>query len=147
MSVEIYRWFLKIPILISVLFFFVFPYFLNKGIKLSTPNRFIRFMILVFSCLLVFAFVTWLMTYWMEELSKDLLLVKMGVNTDSFIHEEMFEQVPPKYLAQAKEIHESQMGIGWPLKAMFTYIFLVLPSSVVYCLMLVFVDKIHLNKS
>ncbi|AFL96282.1 hypothetical protein Q787_00255 [Ornithobacterium rhinotracheale H06-030791] len=48
MSVEIYSWFLKTPIFISVPFFFVFPYFLNKGIKFSTPNRFIRFMILVF---------------------------------------------------------------------------------------------------
>ncbi|MCK0205914.1 hypothetical protein ACQ1Q5_00765 [Ornithobacterium rhinotracheale] len=147
MSVEIYSWLLKIPIFISVPFFFVFPYFLNKGIKLSTPNRFIRFMILFFSCMLMFALVTWLMTYWIEELSKDLLLVKMGVNTDSFLHEEMFEHVPPKHLSQAKEIHESRMGIGWSLKAIFSYIFLVLPSCLVYCLILVFIDKFHLNNS
>ncbi|TXF76035.1 hypothetical protein FUA25_09045 [Chryseobacterium sp.] len=42
---------------------------------------------------------------------------------------EYFEHVPPHLLQKAKEIRESQMGIGWPLKAIFSFVFFIFPYN------------------
>ena len=49
---------------------------------------------------------------------------------------EYFQNVNPEYFKKAKEIRDSQKGIGWPLKAIFSFVFLVLPYQITMCIIL-----------
>ncbi|TKG94676.1 hypothetical protein EYV94_12080 [Puteibacter caeruleilacunae] len=59
---------------------------------------------------------------WWCNLSDELLLSHLGYNFDAMTYTERYAKVLPENIIRVKELETSLMGIGWPLKAMITYL-------------------------
>jgi len=97
----------------------VFPIFLiNKIHKLHLKHNFIFYFIstLIISSILVLFFAWW------SHYSTKILLSHYGYNFDSMNDIERFENVSLENLERVKNLEISMMGIGWPLKAIITYL-------------------------
>jgi hypothetical protein len=60
---------------------------------------------------------------WWSYFSNRLLLSHYGYDFDAMNYQERFKQVSSNNLERVKSLEISNMGIGWPLKAIMSYIF------------------------
>ena len=103
----------------------VSPLFLiNKLNRLNVKYNFIVYLI---SAILITSILTLLFAWW-TNYSDEILLSHYGYKFDSM---NGFENVSSENLDKAKKLEMSMMGIGWPLKAIMSYL--------IYCPYLVIV--------
>jgi len=131
MNVRILEILLYFPTLIIIFSVLILPFFINKRIKFLNHSKLIKILFLTLSSLIISGILTFAYTYWSIELSNNILLTNLGYNANGMNEYEYYQNVKPEYLKKAKEIRESQMGIGWPLKAIFSFVFLILPYEVI----------------
>jgi amino acid transporter len=82
---------------------------------------------------------------WRSYTSDLMLLEHYGYNIDGMNEAEFYGNVIPENMDKVKSIQRSIMGIGWPLKAIFAFVFCS-PWIIVVYFVFYLTDKIKLNK-
>ncbi|MEM9671355.1 MAG: hypothetical protein AAF992_02100 [Bacteroidota bacterium] len=72
--------------------------------------------------LIVTASITWIFTWW-ADYSNQLLMSHYGYDFDAMSDAKRFEKVASKNLERVKQLEIEYFGIGWPLKAIMTFVF------------------------
>ena len=94
---------------------------------------------LFLNAIIVFVFAWWSYT------SDIILLEHYGYDIDGMNETEFYGNVIPENMDKVKSIQNSIMGIGWPLKAIFAFVFCS-PWIIVVYFVFYLTDKIKLNK-
>ena len=94
---------------------------------------------LFLNAVIVFVFAWWSYT------SDLMLLEHYGYDIDGMNETEFYGNVIPENMDKVKSIRRSIMGIGWPLKAIFAFVFCS-PWIIVVYFVFYLTDKIKLNK-
>jgi amino acid transporter len=94
---------------------------------------------LFLNAVIVFAFAWWSYT------SDLMLLEHYGYDIDGMNETEFYGNVIPENMDKVKSIQRSIMGIGWPLKAIFAFVFCS-PWIIIVYFVFYLTDKIKLNK-
>ena len=94
---------------------------------------------LFLNAVIVFVFAWWSYT------SDLMLLEHYGYDIDGMNETEFYGNVIPENMDKVKSIQRSIMGIGWPLKAIFAFVFCS-PWIIVVYFVFYLTDKIKLNK-
>ncbi len=89
--------------------------------KLNTKRTFLIYLLIgvIVLGILIFTF-----SWWCDK-SNMMLLRNYGYNIDGMNDIEIYGNVSPNNLEQIKRIETSIMGIGWQLKALFGYVFVI----------------------
>lgn len=89
--------------------------------KLNTKRTFLVYLLIGLFVLgiLIFTF-----SWWCDK-SNMMLLRNYGYNIDGMNDIEIYGNVSPNDLEQIKRLETSIMGIGWQLKALFGYVFVI----------------------
>lgn len=132
---------LYFPTLLLIIFILVVPFFIHNKTKAVIHNKIAKILFSVTICIIFSGILTFIFTYWSIELSNNILLKNLGYNESGMDEFEYYQNVKPEYLKKAKEIRESQMGIGWPLKAAFNFVFLILPYEIIMSIILAIRNK------
>jgi amino acid transporter len=82
---------------------------------------------------------------WWSYTSDVMLLEHYGYNIDGMNEAEFYGNVIPENMDKVKSIQRSIMGIGWPLKAIFAFVFCS-PWIIIVYFVFYLTDKIKLNK-
>jgi hypothetical protein len=82
---------------------------------------------------------------WWSYTSDLMLLEHYGYDIDGMNETEFYGNVIPENMDKVKSIQRSIMGIGWPLKAIFAFVFCS-PWIIVVYFIFYLTDKIKLNK-
>jgi amino acid transporter len=82
---------------------------------------------------------------WWSYTSDLMLLEHYGYNIDGMNEAEFYGNVIPENMDKVKSIQRSIMGIGWPLKAIFAFVFCS-PWIIIVYFVFYLTDKIKLNK-
>ncbi len=136
MEINSWKFLLDIPVLFFLILLVIMPIFIFKKLTFSVENKLAKITLttvltFLFTIVLTFAF-----TYYVEELSKNFILNKFGYNAYGMSDSEYFHNVKPENLTELKEIRDSKMGIGWPLKAIFATVFFALPMNLLITLII-----------
>ena len=112
---------------------------LDVGKMLMKKNKvtFVKFILIY---LATSTFICVISAWWMCEGGNNLLLKNYGITEYAMGEEERYQNVKPENIKRAKEIYESMFGIGWPLRAIMTYIF-YLPYLIFGYLIYYFIQK------
>lgn len=109
--------------IISLIFFaglIICPIILLKQInKTKIKFKFVIYLAfgIVLNAIIVFVFAWW------GYISDLILLKHYGYNIDGMNETEFYGNVLPENMDKVKNMETSIMGIGWPLKAMMTYVY------------------------
>jgi uncharacterized protein YacL len=87
--------------------------------KLNLSYKFIFYLIIG---ILTTGIITLTFAWWAAT-SDQMLLEHYGYNFDAMNDSERFEKVSPDNIERVKSLEKSMMGIGWPLKAIMTFVF------------------------
>ena len=89
--------------------------------KLNTKRTFLIYLLIgvIVLGILIFTF-----SWWCDK-SNMMLLRNYGYNIDGINDIEIYRKVSPNDLEQIKRLETSIMGIGWQLKALFGYVFVI----------------------
>ena len=89
--------------------------------KLNTKRTFLIYLLIgvIVLGILIFTF-----SWWCDK-SNLMLLRNYGYNIDGINDIEIYGKVSPNDLEQIKRLETSIMGIGWQLKALFGYVFVI----------------------
>jgi len=82
---------------------------------------------------------------WWSYTSDLMLLEHYGYDIDGMNEAEFYGNVIPENMDKVKSIQRSILGIGWPLKAIFAFVFCS-PWIIVVYFVFYLTDKIKLNK-
>jgi hypothetical protein len=104
-------------------------------------NKFLAYLTigLFLNAVIVFVFAWWSYT------SDLMLLEHYGYDIDGMNETEFYGNVIPENMDKVKSIQRSITGIGWPLKAIFAFVFCS-PWIIVVYFVFYLTDKIKLNK-
>ena len=97
----------------------VSPLFLIK--KLNKLNVKYNFIVYLISAIIITSILTLVLGWW-AHFSNKLLLSHYGYNFDAMNDNERFKNVSTENLDRVKIFEISMMGIGWPLKAIMSYL-------------------------
>ena len=131
MDIKILEILLQVPILIFYIIIFLIPYIFYKNLNYNTLNSFIKITFTFSSSLIISFLITIFIAYYSNELYKNIILDFYGYNFEGMSDYEYYQNVNKENLTDLKRIRESQMGIGWPLKAFFTFVVISLPVNLV----------------
>ena len=107
-----------IPFILLIVLIVSPSFIICKLNKLNVKYNFVLYLISVmFSTFVVILFFAWWSHY-----SNKILLSHYGYNFNSMNDAERFENVNVENLKRVKNLEISIMGIGWPLKAIMSYI-------------------------
>lgn len=136
MNVKILEILLYFPNLILIVSILVLPFYINKKIEFHNYNKPTKILFLSINCLMTSAILTFTFAYWSIELSTNILLKNLGYNENGMNEYEYYKNVELESLNKAKEIRESQMGIGWPLKVIFMFVIFTIPYEIIMSVIL-----------
>jgi hypothetical protein len=102
-------------------------------IKKSFNNFFIYTLFILIIGLILTTFLGW----WLE-FSNILLLKQYGYDFSGLNEYEYYKNVKIENLVQVKSLETKLMGIGWPLKSIFLFIFFSSYSLLVYFINIIF---------
>ncbi len=96
--------------------------------KLNTKRTFLIYLLIgvIVLGILIFTF-----SWWCDK-SNMMLLRNYGYNIDGINDIEIYRKVSPNDLEQIKRLETSIMGIGWQLKALFGYVFVIPYLLIIY---------------
>ena len=109
--------------------------------KTKIKFKFITYLTLglILTAIIVFVFAWW-------DYTSDLILLKnYGYNTDGMNETEFYGNVLPENMEKVNRLLTSIMGIGWPLKAILTFVFYSPYLFIVYIIAYL-IRKNKLNK-
>ena len=115
----------------------VHPFLVYRFLMKKNKVTFVKFILIY---LATSTFICVISAWWMCEGGNNLLLKNYGITEYAIGEEERYQNVKPENIKRAKEIYESMFGIGWPLRAIMTYIF-YLPYLIFGCLIYYFIQK------
>lgn len=118
------------------------PIFLLRQINNTKIKfKFITYLTLgiILTAIVVFAFAWWIDT------SNLILLKHYGYNIDGMNETEFYGNVLPENMDKVNSLVTSIMGIGWPLKAIFTFVFF-LPYLLIVYFIFHLIGKNKINK-
>lgn len=131
--------------ILNILIFIILlihPILILKYLKTNNILNFIRFFIFcLISSMILCVFAAW----WLDKGQKDLLLYFYGYNDEDRFMGDPFKSVKKEHMDKVIELYESGSGIGWPLKAILTYIFYLPYLTIVY-LLTYFINKYKMKK-
>ncbi len=107
----------------------IFPFLIFLSLsKKKVKYRFITYTIfgIAIGAIIIFIFSWWTTT------SDEMLLSHYGYNFDALDETERYANVLPENISEVKNIETSLAGIGWPLKAIFAFVFYLPYLFVVY---------------
>ncbi len=128
---------------ITLTYFFIFiliivhPFIVYRFLKKKNKVTFVKFILF---CLATSTFLCVLSAWWMCEGGNNLLLQNYGFTEYAMGEEERYQNAKPENIKRTKEIYESMFGIGWPLRAIMTYVF-YLPYLIFVYLVYYFIQK------
>jgi len=82
---------------------------------------------------------------WWTDTSNQILLSHYGYDFEAMNETERFSKVTAENIERVKSLEISKMGIGWPIKALITYVFYAPYLLLVY--LIVYLFKRHKNKT
>jgi hypothetical protein len=124
------------------IFLLIHPILILKYLKINKILNFTRFFIIcLISSLILCVFAAW----WLDKGQKDLLLYSYGYNDEDTFMGDPFKSVKKEHMDKAIELYESSFGIGWPIKAILSYIF-YLPYLIIVYLLIYFINKYKMKK-
>jgi hypothetical protein len=131
-------------LLIAVLI--LFPLFLIRQInKKATKNNFILYILLgSFYSAILFLFLAW----WQDQ-SVIMLLKHFGgytFHSDSNSYQVDYANVLKQNIQKVQELEKSYMGIGWPLKAIFSFVYYIPYLFISYYITYPFIVKLVRKK-
>jgi hypothetical protein len=97
------------------------PILLFIGIKKWYRLKF-GFLIYLISGVILTAGIMWTFAWW-ADYSDQLLMSKYGYNFDAMDDEERYQNVASENLEKLKQLEIGFGGIGWPLKAIMSFVF------------------------
>jgi hypothetical protein len=97
----------------------VSPSFIIFG--LNKLNLKYKFLLYLFSGIIITSILTFLLAFW-SDWSNKILLSHYGYDFDAMNDVERYRNVTKENLGKVKGLEISMMGIGWPLKAFMVYI-------------------------
>lgn len=114
---------------------------LQKLLKQKNKYLFVSYLIIgiIISIILI------VISAWWGYESNKILLTHYGYNFEGMNEIEDYKQVSVKNLVRVKSLETSMMGIGWPLKAIFLFIFYLPYLFITYFLFLL-IEKITKKK-
>lgn len=126
-----FSFFLLLTLIVSPLFI------INRLDKLKRKNNFLLYLILG---IIVTSLLTFLIGWW-SDFSNKILLSHYGHDFEAMNDVERYKNVTKENLEKVKGLEINMMGIGWPLKAIMTY--------VIYCpyLLIVYVVSYFYKKN
>lgn len=132
---------MEILIGITFLIFFagliICPIILLKQIN-KTKIKF-KFVIYLAFGIVLTAIIAFVFAWWGD--TSDLILLKhYGYNIDGMNETEIYGNVLPENMDKVKKMETSIMGIGWPLKAIMTYVY-YFPYLIVVYLVIYLIGK------
>ncbi len=115
---------------IVIIFMFSFPFLLKWYLSKKNKLNFFKYASIG---LLSATIICLLTTWWVDEESKNLTLKFYGFQeNDAFDFGDALKSVRQEYKKEAEEIYNSMFGIGWPLKAIFMYLYYSIYMLVAY---------------
>ena len=96
----------------------VSPSFIIFG--LNKLNLKYKFLLYLFSGIIITSILTFLLAFW-SDWSNKILLSHYGYDFDAMNDVERYRNVTKENLGKVKGLEISMMGIGWPLKAFMVY--------------------------
>ena len=96
------------------------PIFLLRYLNRTKSKH--NFLLYLTMSVFLTAFIVFLLAWW-GHTSNRLLLSHYGYNVVGASATEYYEHVAPENLERVKALMRSRMGIGWPLKAIITYVY------------------------
>ena len=97
------------------------PILLFYGVKKWNPFKF-DFLTYLILGIITTAGITWTFAWW-ADYSDQVLMSHYGYDFDAMNDTERFASVQSENLEKAKQLEIGYFGIGWPLKAIMTYVF------------------------
>jgi hypothetical protein len=89
---------------------------------LNKTNLKFKFAIFVLLSLILTAIITFVFAWW--AYTSDLIMLKhYGYNLDGMNETEFYGNVLPEHMEKVKSLEMNIMGIGWPLKAILTWVY------------------------
>jgi len=89
---------------------------------LNKTNLKFKFAIFVILSLILTAIITFVFAWW--AYTSDLIMLKhYGYDLDGMNETEFYGNVLPEHMEKVKSLEMRIMGIGWPLKAMLTWVY------------------------
>jgi hypothetical protein len=90
--------------------------------RLNKSNQKYKLVIYVFTAT-IFTSLPMLLFSWWSDKSNEILLSHYGYDFDAMNGAERFAKVASENIERVKKLEISMMGIGWPLKAIISYLF------------------------
>jgi len=121
--------------IVTVISFLIFgllllsPVILVRIIKKTTIKQ--KFIVYLIFGILTTACISLVFAWWGDESDK-ILLKDYGYYVDDESGMEIFENVKPENIERVKSLKTSIMGIGWPLRAILSYVFVFPYLIIVY---------------
>ena len=106
------------------------PILLFYGVKKWSLIKF-DFLTYLILGIIITAGITWTFAWW-ADYSDQLLMSHYGYDFDAMNDTERFGKVQNENLEKVKQLEIGYFGIGWPLKAIMTYIFYAPYLLIVY---------------
>lgn len=89
---------------------------------LNQTNLKFKFAIFVILSLILTAIITFVFAWWVY--TSDLIMLKhYGYDLDGMNETEFYGNVLPEHMEKVKSLEMNIMGIGWPLKAILTWVY------------------------
>lgn len=102
-----------------------------------------RFRFIIYLTIGIITTATIVLTFaWWVYTSDQMLLKHYGYNFDGMNDIERFGKISPENMERVKNLEMSMMGIGWPLKAIMTYVFYFPYLFIVYLVTYLFKKKL-----
>ena len=141
MNITSWEILLGIPAIIIFFLIILSPIFVFQKLTFVIHNKFLNILSTFIISLVLSIILTIAVTYYSTEFSSNFLLQKFGFYENGMNEFENYKNVNLENLAKIKEIRKSQMGIGWPLKAMFACVFFTLPTNAIMSIILTLKDR------
>lgn len=109
---------------------------LRKLNKIAIKYKFISYLV---TGIITTSFITTVFAWWTNK-SDRILLAHYGYNIDGMNETEFYEHVKPENIERVKSLETSIFGIGWPLKAILTFLFYS-PYLLLVYLAIYFINK------
>ena len=132
--------------IILLLSFVALPTIILRKMK-EAKTKFIEVKFMFYVFFICFSLST-LCAFW-KDYSSEILLRSYNayeLNPDSGTEQVEYENVKLENVQRVKQLEHTIMGIGWPLRAMFIFVFSILPVLLLTFLMNEIIEKVILRK-
>lgn len=90
-------------------------------LRLNKSNIRYKFVSYLIISIIITASITWIFAWW-SYISDIMLLAHYGYNIDGMNAKEFYGHVAAENMERVKSLEKNIMGIGWPLKAILSYV-------------------------